>query len=397
VKAILSSNVPHYHYAAHALDREGWLDRYVCGVVPRFGAVERLLPAFRRRKLEGRRLPQLANARVTSLVVPELAQRALATSRLVSRDRSVRIQNELFDRLAARRVGRCDAFHFVSSIGLVSARKAKRLGATVICDERAEHPAVQRRVLAAEYDALGLRFEPHVAIWEERVEREYEESDHLFVGSGYSRDTYVAAGWDAARVWVVPYGFEPSVFGGTIHRESGDGLRVLFCGQLTPRKGVHRLVAAFERAALAGATLRLVGPIDPLLRAHVDRWRALPAVEVVGEVPKLELPIHYGWASVLALPSLADAQPLVCLEAMASGLPAIVTTAMGSREIVRDGVDGYVVAPGDEDALADRLTRLDADPALLASMSVAAVERAAVFTWDAYEERFVSAYRQIFA
>jgi glycosyltransferase involved in cell wall biosynthesis len=70
---------------------------------------------------------------------------------------------------------------------------------------------------------------------------------------------------------------------------------------------------------------------------------------------------------------------------------------MGSREIVRDGVDGYVVAPGDEDALADRLTRLDADPALLASMSVAAVERAAVFTWDAYEERFVSAYRQIFA
>ena len=166
---------------------------------------------------------------------------------------------------------------------------------------------------------------------------------------------------------------------------------------MTPRKGVQRLVTAFEQAALSRAKLRLVGPVDPLLRPHVERWCRIPGIEVIGEVPKLELPIHYGWASVLALPSLADAQPLVCLEAMASGLPAIVTTAMGSREIVRDGIDGYVVEPADEVSLADRLRRLDANRALLASMGEAAQRRAGEFTWEAYEERFVSTYRQIFA
>ena len=129
----------------------------------------------------------------------ELVQRLAATSRVVSHEQSIRIQNELFDRLASVRVRRSDAFHFVSSVGLQSARKAKRLGAVVICDERAEHSSVQRRVLAAEYDFLGIPFEPHVAIWEKRVEREYEASDHLFVGSDYSKDTYVAAGWDADR------------------------------------------------------------------------------------------------------------------------------------------------------------------------------------------------------
>ena len=396
MRTILSSNVPHYHYAAQALAREEWLERYVCGIVPRFG-VERVLPDYRARKLSGRRLPPLPNGSVTSLVVPELAQRLLAISRLVPHEQSIRLQNELFDRLASLRVRRCDAFHFVSSVGLVSARKAKRLGAVVICDERAEHPAVQRRVLAAEYDALALPFEPHVAIWEERVEREYELSDHLFVGSGYSKDTYVAAGWEPERVWIVPYGFEPSIFAGRPRAETAGGLRILFCGQLTPRKGVHRLVSAFQQAALPDARLRLVGPVDPLLRPRVERWRALPGVEVVGEVPKLELPIHYGWASVLALPSLADAQPLVCLEAMASGLPAIVTTGMGSREIVRDEIDGYVVKPADELAIADRLARLDGDRALLASMGDAATRRAGEFTWRAYENRFVSAYRRIFA
>jgi glycosyltransferase involved in cell wall biosynthesis len=285
----------------------------------------------------------------------------------------------------------------VSSIGLVSARKAKRSGAVVICDERAEHPAVQLRVLAPEYDALGLPFRPQVAIWHERVEKEYELTDQLFVGSMYSKETYVAAGFDRARIHVVPYGFEPTVFTEARHEPDRGGLRILFCGQVTPRKGVHRLVAAFERASLPEATLRLVGPIDPALSGHVRRWRAIPGLEVVGEVPKLELPAHYGWASVFALPSLADAQPLACLEAMASGLPAIVTTAMGSREIVRDEIDGFVVAPSDDDALAARLVQLDADRELLRTQGSSARERAGLFTWDAYEDKFIAAYHEIFA
>jgi glycosyltransferase involved in cell wall biosynthesis len=82
---------------------------------------------------------------------------------------------------------------------------------------------------------------------------------------------------------------------------------------------------------------------------------------------------------------------------MASGLPAIVTTAMGSREIVRDGIDGFVVAPSDEEAIAERLTRLDADRDLLSAQRQSALQRAAEFTWEAYERRFVSTYRQIFS
>jgi glycosyltransferase involved in cell wall biosynthesis len=395
LKAVLSSNVPHYHYAARALAEEGLLTRYICGAVPRFG-VERLLPGFWRRKLEGRRLPALPNTSVTSLVLPELVQRAAARTHLVSQPQSIKLQNELFDRLAATRVGTADSFHFVSSIGLVSAQRAKRRGAVVICDERAEHPDVQRRVLAAEYDSLGLPFTPQVAIWEDRVAREYEQSDHLFVGSEYSKETYVRAGIPAETIWVVPYGFEPAIFSATSRRVPDQGLRILFCGQLTPRKGVHRLVAAFEKAALREATLRLVGPLDPAFAIHARRWSELPGVELVGEVPKIDLRSHYAWASVFVLPSLADAQPLACLEAMAMGLPAIVTTSMGSREIVRDGLDGFVVPPGDEDILAERLSRLDADRDLLVRQSEAARTRATSYTWEAYEERFVSVYREIF-
>jgi glycosyltransferase involved in cell wall biosynthesis len=397
MNVILSSNVPHYHYAAEALERDRRLRRYITGIVPDGRVPARFLSAFRRAKLEGRRLPPLPRGRVVSLTVPELAQRAAAATRVVSRERSVQLQNALFDRLASRHVDRCDVFHFVSSIGLESARKAKRLGALVVCDERSEHPDVQSRVLEREYAELGLPYRPHVRIWEERVRAEYDLSDHLVVGSAYSKETYVESGWDSERVHVVPYGFEPELFSPGPQRDFEGPLRILFCGQLTPRKGVHHLVRAFEKLAVRGAELHLVGEVDPLLGRLVAEWSRLPGVHVLGGVPKVELPQHYRRASLLALPALADAQPLVCLEAMACGLPAIVTTAMGSREIVRDGIDGYVLAPRDVDALAERLAQLDAERTLLRSLAASARERALEFTWDAYEQRISELYGKLAA
>jgi glycosyltransferase involved in cell wall biosynthesis len=397
VNVILSSNVPHYHYAAEALERDGRLRRYITGIVPGGRVPAWALSGFRRAKLEGRRLPPLQRTHVVSLALPEVAQRGLAASRIVSHERSVQLSNALFDRLASRHVDRCDVFHFVSSIGLESARKAQRLGAMVVCDERAEHPDVQARVLVQEYAELGLPYRPHVQIWADRVQAEYEVSDHLVVGSAYSKDTYVESGWDSDRVHVVPYGFEPRLFSPGPAHGPHEPLRILFCGQLTPRKGVHHLVRAFAELDLDDTELVLLGDVDPLLAATVAGWAQRRNVRVLGGVPKIELPDHYRRASVLVLPSVADAQPLVCLEAMACGLPAIVTTSMGSREIVRDGVDGFVISPRDVDALKERLTRLHDDRQLLASMSRSARERALEFTWDAYEHRVSALYERLAA
>jgi glycosyltransferase involved in cell wall biosynthesis len=395
MNVILSSNVPHYHYAAEALHNDGYLRRYITGVVPDRRIPARALSRFRRAKLEGRRLPPLPREQVVSLALPEVAQRLTAASHLLSRERSIQLQNALFDRLAARHVDRCDVFHFVSSIGLESARKAKRLGALIVCDERSEHPDAQMRVLPREYAELGIAYRPHVRIWEERVRAEYELSDHLIVGSGYSRETYVDSGWQAERVHVVPYGFEPNLFSPSPDGDLHGPFRILFCGQLTPRKGVHHLVRGFSELELPNAELHLVGPVDPQLAELVREWSRLPGVHLDGEAPKVELQAHYRRASVLVLPSVADAQPLVVLEAMACGLPAIVTTAMGSREIVRDGIDGFVVQPRDVDALKERLARLHSDRALLRSMAGSARERALEFTWHAYERRIARFYESL--
>jgi glycosyltransferase involved in cell wall biosynthesis len=118
-------------------------------------------------------------------------------------------------------------------------------------------------------------------------------------------------------------------------------------------------------------------------------------VRFVGHVPKADLPELYRRASVFVLPSLADSYGLVTLEAMACGLPVIVTENCGSKEAVREGVDGFVVPIRDPQALATALRRLYDDPDRRHAMGRVAATRAREFTWERYGDRLLAVYDRI--
>jgi hypothetical protein len=96
----------------------------------------------------------------------------------------------------------------------------------------------------------------------------------------------------------------------------------------------------------------------------------------------------YRRADLFIQMSLHESSALTVFEALASGLPVITTPNSGS--VVRDGVEGFVVAPGDVAALADRVTRLVEDRALREEMGRNARRRAEGFSWERYRERFGS-------
>jgi len=110
--------------------------------------------------------------------------------------------------------------------------------------------------------------------------------------------------------------------------------------------------------------------------------------------PQRKLPQFYGDADVFVFPTLLEGLGLVVLEAMASGLP-VITTARGPDEVVRDGIDGFVVPIRDADAIAERLRILQCNPDLRAEMGRRARERAMEFSWDAYTDRVLTAMREV--
>jgi glycosyltransferase involved in cell wall biosynthesis len=204
----------------------------------------------------------------------------------------------------------------------------------------------------------------------ERIHEEMALADCLIVHSSHTLRSLASAGVDVSRGVVVPPAFTPAAGGVARTPYPGRPLRVLYVGNVNLAKGFHVLAEAI-RTLGADATLTAVGGVQ--LDGGYLRSIASDAA-FTGQLSQAEVARHMAEADVLVFPTLSDGFGLVQLEAMAQGLPVVATSACG--DVVRDGIDGFVVAPGDAAALVDRLRRLRREPELLAAMSRAALVRA---------------------
>ena len=157
-------------------------------------------------------------------------------------------------------------------------------------------------------------------------------------------------------------------------RQSDPGpLRILFVGNLIPRKGLHHLIAALSRLPPAEWRLDVVGDdaVDSAYAAALRRQISAAGLEgnirLHGRVSDSELAQQYSAAQLLAVLSY-EGFGIVYLEAMAFGLPVLASVDGGGGEIVSSGVNGFLVEPTDADGIAAHLSALAEDRQQLAAM-----------------------------
>lgn len=158
---------------------------------------------------------------------------------------------------------------------------------------------------------------------------------------------------------------------------------LLFLGCLGRRKGAFDLIEAMKQvhARYPTARLRLAGPPEfphelPALRSAIAEAGLEKAVQIVGECGPADLMRELRRAQAYVLPSYEEGLPMSLLEAMAAGLPPVTTPVGAVAEVVKDGVNGLLVEPGDVAALAERLSTLLGDPLLRKRLGSAARETA---------------------
>jgi len=265
-------------------------------------------------------------------------------------------------------------------------RRAQALGRRTFLNYPIAHHRWQYRFYAAqaqrrpEFAAALPRFgdvDRHAAM----LDREIELADTILVGSRFVRDTFVSEGIPAERLHVIPYGADPDRFTPAVEPQAGDQpFRVLFVGQIGERKGMSYLLDAYAAFRKPDTELHLVGNFVGGSEVY-ERYRGL--YRHTAHVPQAQLPELFRAADVFVLPSLVEGMPMVVVEAMACGVPVIVTPH-GPADVVRDGVDGYVVPVCDSEAILDRLERMYADRRQLTQMGRAAREHAERWTWQRY-------------
>lgn len=241
------------------------------------------------------------------------------------------------------------------------------------------------RIVRGESNALRDR-----AVWKRAAHRVLLRGFDRFLAIGKSNhDFYLQAGISEARIHLCPYFVDNRRFAAAADslRERRSGLRAgwsipknaacfLFCGKMIPKKRPLDLLLALQRAAAAGAPAHVLvvgdGELMTQARALVAQER-LP-VSFAGFLNQTEIVGAYVAADCLVLPSdCGETWGLVVNEAMACGIPAIVSDQVGcGPDLVSDGATGASFPMGDVEALAQRLIEFSGNAARLRTMGAAA-------------------------
>ena len=403
IEVVLSAgNISHFHHIALALQQLGLLKRYYCtlsGLSPQAGW-HNLLPLNWQKKLTAKVLPGLNHELIHEIPLPYLISQGFHRVGLLSSTKANFIFNVLYDRQVGIDLDECAIFHFVNSQGLTTAKRVKQKGGALICGVREVHIKTYEELLLDEYHSLGLPYESSMGLLQNRMLEELDIADYIFATTEYTAQTYVARGFPKEKVFVIPYGVAQRQEGYSdlevddkSRYSDANMFRILFVGHVNPHKGLQYLLKAFSLLKLPNSELVVVGGYED------NSWLGLDAsnehVRFIGHVPRVDLQSYYRCSSVFVLPSIVDSFGLVVSEAMAMGLPVIVSENVGAKEIVRNGKDGFVVPIRNVNALQEKILWLYEHPEERKFMGQQAMHHVREFTWDRYRERIQNAYLDI--
>ncbi len=261
-----------------------------------------------------------------------------------------------FDRAVAARLNRPPGTLIAfAGQALQTFRRAKAMGCRqlelVAANSHVNHLARQHARAAAQWKVESTWL--NVAQCQ-RMRAEYEMADRIHVATQYVFDSFVREGIPPQKLVMRPLHPHPrftSARGGP--KSANEPFRVIYVGSLTVVKGLPVLLEAFRRLADGPAELVLVGgtATRPMRRYLQNAMRRDPRIRLTCGDP---LP-HLHQSDIFVHCSYEDGFGYAPMEALACGLPAIVTDQTGMKEFIRPGINGDIVPAGQVELLLERL------------------------------------------
>jgi glycosyltransferase involved in cell wall biosynthesis len=295
---------------------------------------------------------------------------------------------------------KCDIFHGWTHESLRSLKAAKQQGALAIVDRGNPHPRYSKRILDEEYAIYGVPRKLEQAPgwlkpydhWRRELDEAVEEldvADYVFVNSQFCHDTFVAEGYPKEKLVMIPRGFEVTKYRPLPKEDSK--FRVVFVGLLCVRKGLKYLLEAWDRLNLPDAELVLVGNLHEELETLMKPYSGRKDIVRFGFVPD---PVKlYNRGTVFVFPSVDEGSAKVTYEAMACGIPVIVTPNAGS--LARDGKDGFIVPIRQVEPLMEKILYFYNNREAAAEMGREARSYIETYTWEHYERTLIDTYGRL--
>jgi len=292
-------------------------------------------------------------------------------------------------RLAKLIPNEANFFIGLSSLCLEALEECRSRGVLSAVDHGSLHLGEGLRLLNIEANRWGIKSVSSDSMeWViNKEDREFRCADSVFVLSTVARDSLVAHGVPLEKIFINPCGVDLSQF---YEAEKKDNIfRVIQVGSISLGKGILTLLDAYSMARLSNSELIFVGAglESSGLKTMIEKMK-VSGVYFHKPVPQSNLREYYNQSSVFVLASVADGFGMVVLQAMACGLPVIITENVGAKDLIKDGVNGFIVPAGSPEAISARLRQPQSDSNLRRSMGLAAkltVQNG--FSWHDYGRR----------
>ena len=391
------------HQTAYAFQEEGMLTRYFTSLWYKplqfpYPLVNSLPAAIRTallKEVKKRHSEAIQPELVTQIPIYDLMARTIRLFSQTKYNKLIYWINDQFDKKVSRLIEdiEFDAFVGYESSCLRSFRKAKSKGRLVILDLAIVHYLKQQEILSqCDYEP----YEGDPRLMDEVNKRKREElelADSILVGSQFVKDSLLEAGIPEWKIFKIPYGFDECIFKSKTSYSDTGRFTVLYVGSITKRKGVHCLLEAFRELNLKSAELILIGGATgekEILNSHNS-----PQVKHIPFLPHEDLVTYYQSADIFVFPSLLEGFAQTVLEAMACGTPVIVTPHTGSSDIVKDGLNGFIVPIMNVEELKEKMRFFYENRKKVEEMGRNARTTAEKYTWTRYRDEIRKAVTSI--
>ena len=195
------------------------------------------------------------------------------------------------------------------------------------------------------------------------------------------------------KITVIPYGANTQQFSYKERIYEADReLQLLVVASISKRKGMNYLLDAMEKLQNQPVKLSVIGVPVNGEEEILNRMQSMNNVEYVGRVPHEQIHSYFENNEVFILPSLAEGSSLSVYEALASGMPCVVTKNTGS--VITDSVDGFIIEVKSAESIVAAIRKFIEKPELVHEMSLSARNTINKYTWEKYEKKISDFYKK---
>ena len=364
------------------------------------GYLNKLITTYPKFKAQQWGIPK---KKIVSKLYLDIYRRIDNKIRILPRNKLSNIACKRISRTAAKYVHQADICIGWSGSSLEVILQAKKLGKIFVLERGSLHYNYQMKVVKNEANRQGFTFfrpnkrlvaaMPNYNHWQREL-LEYELTDYISVPSQFVIDSFLEYGIPESKLIKVPYGVDLKEFYPV--KKEDDIFRIIHCGDISHRKGIHYLLKAFSELDLQNSELWLVGSVDQAIGDILNKYKSKNII-FHGTKKQSDLYWYYSQCDVFCLASIDEGLAMVQAQAMACGLPVIATKNTGGAELIESDKNGFLIPSRDTKTLKEKILYLYRNRDKSKRMGKAAkktVENG--FSWNDYGDRYAQNLEEIY-